>query len=451
MRLNFASKPQRCLDFASETGRSSKANRKDYRVIATLRQRNFALLWFAGLISLAGDWMLRIALPIFVYQLTGSALATGTMFIAAMLPNLLFSSLAGVFVDRWDRRRTMVAANLLMALALLPLLAVRSAGELWVVYVVAFVESTFEQFFSPAESALLPSLVDEAHLVAANSLNSLNNNLARLVGPAIGGLAAALIGLGGVAALDSATFLIAALLIALISGAARAERREPAASTPGGWRSVWREWLEGLHVIGQSRALRVIFGLIAIMALGEGVFAVLFVVFVNKILGGGALQIGWLMSAQAIGGLAGGVLAGWLGGRVAPARMIGLGSVLFGLIDLAIFNYPRFYPSILPAIALFVAVGVPGVIGRTGMNTVLQLGVSDQFRGRVFATVGLTTALLAMIGTTLAGSLGDVVGVITVLNIQGLGYVVAGVAALALLGSRPISLEAESQIFEPTA
>jgi MFS family permease len=116
-------------------------------MLATLRQRNFGLLWMAGLISLAGDWMLRIALPIYVYQLTGSALATSTMLIAAMLPDLLFGSIAGVFVDRWDRKRTMVICNLLLAIGLLPLLAVRSVEQLWLLYLVAFYESTIERFF----------------------------------------------------------------------------------------------------------------------------------------------------------------------------------------------------------------------------------------------------------------------------------------------------------------
>ena len=98
-------------------------------MLATLRQRDFALLWFGGLISIMGDWMLLVALPIYVYGLTGSALATGAMFAAGLLPNVILGSVAGVFVDRWDRKRTMVAANLLMAVSLLPLLvAPRRAG-----------------------------------------------------------------------------------------------------------------------------------------------------------------------------------------------------------------------------------------------------------------------------------------------------------------------------------
>jgi MFS family permease len=405
-------------------------------MLAIFRQRNFALLWFAGLISLAGDWTLMVALPIYVYQLTGSTLATSVMLMVGIVPRLLFGSVAGVFVDRWDRKRTMVLANLLMAAGLLPLLAVRSADQLWLIYIVAFVESTIAQFFGPAENALLPRLVSEEHLVAANSLNSLNNNLARLIGPALGGTAAALIGLAGVTLLDSGSFLIAALLIALINGQYKAteefQLKAPATVTSA-WTKVWHEWLAGLQLIIRNRTLVVIFGLEAITSLGEGVFGVLFVVFVNRILSGGAQEIGWLMSAQAIGGLLGGLLVGWLGARFTPVRLAGIGTILFGLIDLAIFNYPRFSSEFLPVLALFVVVGVPGVIGMTGVNTLLQTSVADAFRGRVFGAFGMVASLMALIGLTLAGMIGDRVGVISVLNIQGAGYIVAGLMVLALL------------------
>src|ERR687886_779951 len=150
-------------------------------MLTVLRQRNFALLWFGGLISIAGDWVLYIALPLYVYQLSGSTFATGAMFIAGIVPGLFISPIAGVFVDRWDRKRTLIVTNLLSALSLLPLLAVHSAEAVWIVYVVQFVESAIGQFIQPAKSALLPRLVSEEHLLQANSLNSLNNNLARLL------------------------------------------------------------------------------------------------------------------------------------------------------------------------------------------------------------------------------------------------------------------------------
>jgi MFS family permease len=141
-----------------------------------LRQRNFGLLWFAGLTSMIGDWVLFIALPIYTYNLTQSSLATGIMFMAGTLPRILLGSVAGVYVDRWDRQRTMVIADLSRAVLLLLLLLVRSAEWIWIIYLVAFLQAIISQFFGPAENALLPQLVDESQLVAANSLNSLNNN-----------------------------------------------------------------------------------------------------------------------------------------------------------------------------------------------------------------------------------------------------------------------------------
>src|SRR3954453_10790253 len=171
-------------------------------MLKLLRQRDFSLLWFAGLVSLTGDWMLFVALPIAVYNLTGSALATGGVLIANKVLALLLGSVAGVFVDRWDRKRTMVISNLIRAPVLLLLLFVDSADRVWIVYVVAAVNSAVGQFFRPAEGALLPLLVTEGEIVQANALTGLNDNLSRLAGPALGGLVAVGFGLHGVVVTD---------------------------------------------------------------------------------------------------------------------------------------------------------------------------------------------------------------------------------------------------------
>src|SRR5438067_2188537 len=110
-------------------------------MLAILRQRNFALLWSASLISKIGDMVLLIALPFYVYDLTGSTLASGGMLIAETLPRVLIGSFAGVFVDRWDRRRTMVVADLARAAVLLPLLLVGSIETLWIVYAVGVAQA----------------------------------------------------------------------------------------------------------------------------------------------------------------------------------------------------------------------------------------------------------------------------------------------------------------------
>ena len=402
-------------------------------MVALLARRNFALLWLAGLIDIAGDWILIIGLPIYVYQLTGSTLATGGMLIASMAPRVLLGSVAGVFVDRWDRPRTLVLGNGLLALALLPLLAVHSAAGLAIVYVVAGVEGVLAQFVRPAKAALLPNLVEEADLVPANALNGISDNLARLVGPALGGAIAAAFGIAGVALGDAASFVVAALLTALIGLPPRPAAPEPAAAAPRrAWAGLWTEWVSGLRIIRQERPVAVIFAILAITSLGEGVMAVLFVAFVNRVIGGGAPELGWLMSAQAVGGLLGSLVVGPAGRRLAPAYLIGLGGVAFGLVDLAIFNNPRLAVDL----ALMVLVGVPGIAFGTGITALLQMSVPDAYRGRVFGALGTTAALLSIAGTGLGGAFADTLGIVPILNLQGAGYVVAGILALALLPRR---------------
>src|SRR5215208_2850755 len=261
-------------------------------MIRTLRQRNFALLWFAGLTSMIGDWMLFISLPIYTYNLTHSSLATGIMFMAGTIPRVLLGSVAGVFVDRWDRQRTMVIADLSRAVLILLLLLVRSSEQIWIIYLLAFVEALLSQFFGPAENALLPQLVDASQLVAANSLNSLNNNLARLAGPALGGLLFGLFGFKNVVLIDSLSFLFSGIMIAWIVQPPLTPEKTSDPLAPQA--RVWQDWLSGLRFILSSSVVSVIGLVIAVAALAEGIFNVMFVIFIRQKLGGGALEFGWL-------------------------------------------------------------------------------------------------------------------------------------------------------------
>ena len=404
-------------------------------MISLLRQRNFSLLWFGGLVSYAGNWMLFIALPIYVYQLTGSAVAIGTAFIIGTLPRLLFGTVAGVFADRWDRRNTIIAANLLMGVGLLPLALVRSVDTLWIVYAVSLFNATVSTVVGPAENALLPTLVSEEDLVTANSLNALNDSLARLVGPPLGGAIAGLLGLMGVAVADASTFFFAAGMVALIRVDARPRKEvgEEDARVQGAWGRFWSDWLNGLRVVKHDRQLAIIFVFTGIAQVGEGVLGVMIAVFVSKVFGGGPEELGLLFGSQAIGGMIGSMFVGNVARRVAPARLLGLSAVLFGVIDLLIVNYPTFYPSILPAYVLIALVGVPAVGLITSMYTLLQVGSPDEYRGRVFGAWGTTATLASLVGMVLASTFGDALGPVTLLNLQGSGYVFAGVLALVML------------------
>jgi MFS family permease len=396
-----------------------------------LRQRNFGLLWFAGLTSMIGDWVLFIALPIYTYNLTQSSLATGIMFMAGTLPRILLGSVAGVYVDRWDRQRTMVIADLSRAVLLLLLLLVRSAEWIWIIYLVAFLQAIISQFFGPAENALLPQLVDESQLVAANSLNSLNNNLARLGGPALGGILLGSFGFQNVVLIDSLSFLISGIMIAFIAQAPSASPHtsetiedSPIASQP----NVWQEWLAGLGFIKQSSIVLVIFLVMALAGIAEGLFNVMFVIFVRQELDGEALEFGWLTSAQAIGGLMGGLLIGWIGNRIQANRLTGL-LALNGVLILLLANLP----SLPIALVALLLAGIPIVGFSVGVDTLLQRHVADRYRGRVFGALGTSMSIFMLIGQGASSLLGDRLGPVPLLDLKGFFDITAGLLAFLLL------------------
>lgn len=399
----------------------------------TFRNRNFSLLWFAGLISYSGDWILRIALPVTVYKMTGSASAISLLFIAYAIPSIVLGSVAGVFVDRWERRRLMVITNVLMGLAVLPLIAVQSSAWLWLIYLAAFAESAIGQFFGPSENAMLPLLVEEKQLGSANALNILNNNLARFVGAGLGGVIVGTLGLEGAVILDALTYFMAAGLVALISVTSKPNVQEQAAHALDAIKKVGQDWQIGIRFVRHEPVVRLLFLSTVLMAIGEGTIGVLFAPFVLDVLKGGEAGVGALMSAQAIGGISSGVVVAWIATKVKPSLLLGVGALTFGLIDLIIFNYSAFVEGFAIAIILFVLVGIPAAAGMTGLQTVMQLRVPDELRGRVFGALGTTFGIFTIFGMAFAGIMSDSLGIVPVLNIQGFAYTTIGLMGLTLL------------------
>jgi MFS family permease len=400
-----------------------------------LRRRDFGLLWAGGLISETGDWFLLVGLPVWVLQMTGSSLVTATVFLVGLLPGLVVGPLAGVLVDRWDRRRTLVAVSLAQAAFLLPLLAVDGRHRLWVVYLVMAAEAALAQLNDPARNALVPTLVAGDDLVGANAMIGLNANLARLAGSPLGGLLVELTGLPGLVIGDAVSFLLGAALLGLVRRPPPAEPvagREPStAPAPPG---VVGEWVDGLRVTLGDRGLR--WGLVVngLAAVAQGVFTVLFVLFVTRELGGDGADVGLLRGVQAIGGLLGGAVVVGLARRLEPGRLLGISLLVFAAVDLAIWNGPALTTGEWLYLGLFVAAGIPGIGVLTGLTALVQERTDEAYLGRVFATYyGSFNGLMAL-GMLLAGLLGDAVGVVPVLNGQAGLYLLAGVVAVATLG-----------------
>lgn len=399
-----------------------------------LAQRGLRLLLSAGLISLTGDWVLRVGLAYYIYALTGSTLASALMLLASFVPQVVLSSLAGVFVDRWDSRRTMAISNLLLAVGLLPLLAVRHADQVWIVYSVMAWEGCVQQFFTPAQQSLLPHLIDDEHLVTANALNGQTSDISRLVGSAVGGITAATGGITALALVDMTSFLVSAALIARIS-AVRRDRSAAAGgrSLAGRLAQLRAEWAEGLRLSTRQRVLRVVLIFLLVTCVGEGIMSTLFAPFVRSVLHGSGQDYGFIVSAQAVGGIAGGLIAASIGDRARAARLFGWGAVAFGCIDLVMFLYPLAWVAVWPAAVCMIVVGLPGALTLAGAMTLVQRGTADGQRGRVFGALGAVEGVAIVAGTVAAGFLGQAIGIIPVLATQGAGYVAAGLLVVVAL------------------
>ena len=397
-----------------------------------LRQRNFALLWFGGLISIMGDWVLGVALPFFVYQASGSTVATAVMVAAELLPRLLFGSIAGVFVDRWDRKKIMVITSLGQGLVILPLFLVHSAETLWIVYGVSFIQVTLAIFFGPAENALLPLLVSEDQLIQANSLNAMNNNLARLIGPPLGGGILALWGLAGVVLFDSLTFVIAAFMILLITRSGRIAPPAQADAQPIGrsWSRFWREWLEGIEVIRRDRVVTVLFITVVLLNFGGSMIDPLGAAYIIDVVKAGADVFGLLVAVQAVGGLVGGLLAGKVGTRWPMASLYGWAEIILAILVALRYNIPK-----IPVLfVMTLLVGLPAALGIAALDTLFQRNVPNTHLGRISGALNSTVGITSLFGVLgISGVLGEALGIVPVLNIAAGITMLTGIVALMFL------------------
>lgn len=395
--------------------------RSSWRTLAA--HRDLRLVLGAGLVSRSGDWILLIGLLYRVYAMTGSTVVSALTMLSSLLPQVLLGPVAGVFADRWNRKLTMIVADLLLGAGLLPLLAVRSSGQVWIVFAVLIWEGSIEQFFSPAELAMVPRVVADDQLLAANALSGQVSSASRLAGSALGGVIAATSGITGVSLADAATFVASAALLALVRASGTVERLSPHRDPLG---AVSADLRRGLILVARHRLLQalMIFGLIT--SVGEGAVGTLFAPFFRHVLHGTSQEYGLFMAAQAIGGIAGGMFAASLGWRVPARNLLSYGAIAFGLVDLVIFLYPLAYVAVWPAIAGIIVAGLPGALNMAGLMTLFQQNTEDSYRGRVFGAFAAAEGIAMLTGTLASGYLTRPLGIVPVIAVQGAGYLIAG-------------------------
>jgi MFS family permease len=387
-------------------------------LLRALRHRNYRLFFGGQSVSLAGTWITRIATSWLVYRITGSALILGIVGFCGQIPTLFLAPVAGVFVDRWDRRRVLLATQILsllqsLALGVLTLLGIITVAEVLALQVVQGVINAFD---TPARQAFVVHLIeDRADLPNAIALNSSMVNGSRIVGPSVGGVIIAAVGEGWCFMIDAVSYI--AVIASLL-----AMRMEPV--VPSRPPARVREELEaGFRYVTRFVPVRTLLLLLALVSIMGMPYTVLMPAIAARVLHGGANSLGFLMGATGVGALAAALYLASRHTVVGLGRAIAAAVIVFGL-GLVAFGSSR---SFLLSLAILPFVGAAFMLALAATNTIVQTIVEEHLRGRVMAFYAMAFLGTAPIGSLLAGVLADRIGAPATIRLGGAACVVGGV------------------------
>ena len=359
--------------------------------------RNFRLLYIGQTISQLGDWFNAVAVYALLLDLTGSATAVAWMMITQLLPIAVVGPIAGVIDDRVDRRRLMIAADLLRGFLVLGLLLVRRVDQVWIAYGVTAFMVAAQGFFEPARTATIPNITSEADLLPANALSSATWSVMLAVGASAGGAVTALLGRNVAFGINAASFFWSAIFIARTRYDSRPTRREK----PAGLAAVigLTDLVEGVRYVRREPHVAALMCVKAGWGLAGGVLLLLTVFGqrVFPIAGGAAAGIGILYGARGIGTGLGPIALRWMLGQQPRTLRRTLGPAFFtvGIFYAALAAAPTLaLASVAVACAHF-----GGSILWVFSTVLLQLEVPDRFRGRVFAAELALVTLVSSISS----------------------------------------------------
>ena len=379
-----------------------------------LHHRNFQLFFSGQLISLIGTWMQNVAQAWLVYRLTGSALLLGAVGFASQIPVFMFAPLGGIAADRYNRQRVVIAtqtASMVLAF-ILAALTLSGTVKVWHVFVLAALLGVVNAFDIPGRQSFLVDMVGKDDLMNAIALNSSMFNGARVIGPAIAGILVAKIGEGWCFFANAVSYIavIVGLLLMRVYSPARASLASPLEHMMEGFRFV--------HRTAPIRALLLLLGLVSLVGMP---YVVLMPIFADRILHGGARGLGILMGATGVGALLGALTLAFREGVKGLARWVAWCSAGFG-VSLVVFALSRsFWVSVL----LLLPVGYTIMLQMACSNTLIQVMVPDELRGRVMAVYSMMFMGMAPIGALLGGALADRLGAPLTVAIGGVASIVA--------------------------
>lgn len=395
------------------------------------RKRSFVFMWVAQTISNLGDGVARIALLLLVTERSHSALALTLAALCQAVPAVLLGPVAGVIVDRANRKHLMAAVDLARAVVVAAVIAAPSLNG---VYVLSFFLGVLGTFFNPARSAAMPEMAGSENYVAAVSLNQLGVQTMTIIGPALGGVLVGVLGSPLAFAFDALTFVVSAVTIMAVRFPEMKREADKA-------RRFSRELGEGLRLIWREKPVRFITGVYIPVTLIMGSLSVLMVDYLRHSLSLGPGQLGLVEALLAAGLILATVAVGQFGEHFKPGHLIlnSIGGI--GLASLVFLLKPGPW---LVALWAFV-VGAADGLSEIPVNTLLLRFVPNERRGRVFASFNAVLRLSAIVSMATAGPLAARFGSHIVLGVAGVGVLIVSISGRWAPGCRALNAVLDGQ------
>jgi MFS family permease len=394
------------------------------------QKRNISLLWLAQIISAAGDAIYQIALFWLVLEITGSSTTTGLIAMAAFLPAMVFGLYAGVISDKYNRKLIMIFSNLSQALTviIIPIILYFDYHNMFLIGILAFVRASFSTFFPPALNALVPMVTSKDRLIKVNSILATSSQLAYLIGPLVAGLILSIVSIQYLFVIDSASFLIAILILLFIILPRKSKVAEKQ------FISV-KEIFSGIKYAKENKPLGLLFVLTIInnfFIMGPAFIGML--ILVKDALGGTASQYAFVEAGLAFGMLIGSVFVYRIGNRINIGKLLLIGMILDGV------TYSLMYfAGSVNYVFLFIvihALGIPMItISRTA---IIQKHSPNEYHGRLFSLVHLSVIGVTALSAAVVGIAANYIDIKIIFWFIGIGAALCGVVGFMNRGLREI-------------
>jgi len=390
-------------------------------VFRAFRSRNFALLWTGSFAANVGIWMQSVAMGWLIYDLTNSASWLGRVGFASSAPTLLLGLLGGAIIEHADRKRILCGASLLFALCgfALALLTVTGVVQIWMIILISLVSGIGTAFFMPVFQALIPTLVPPEQLMNAISLNSISFNVARVVGPLIGGLVMTYAGVGWCFAVNGVGFLV----MLGTSLALHMPHRKLATRA-----RIGHALRAGLDYARRHPVIRALLVLCITMSLFGFPYIVLMPALARDVLHVDADGFTLLFSSVGAGAVVGGFTLAWAGDVQHKGLLVVGCAFAFGLLLVLLANVHSF----AAALGVLSIVGFAMIVCIASLNTLIQVTVADEMRARVMSMMTVSLFGLPTLGAWFLGALGDRIGITRALSFGG-GVVAVMAIVIALV------------------